>query len=211
MKYDVAIVGAGPAGYFCAYELITKKPDLKIVLIEKGLDIEHRRCPVLMHKMEKCPVNPKGYRECYPACSITNGFGGAGAYSDGKFNITTEFGGWLGEYMEKKELVDLIQYVDDINLAFGATLEITNPDTPITHEIEKRAMSVGLKLLKSKVRHLGTEENLKILTKIYYFLKDKVEMRFSTAVKDIVVEDNNIKGLDEIIHPCHYMSQFLLY
>ena len=146
-----------------------------------------------MHKIEKCPINTKGYRECYPTCSITNGFGGAGAYSDGKFNITTEFGGWLGNYMEKKELIDLITYVDDINLSFGATLEITNPDTPATHEIEKKAMAVGLKLLKSKVRHLGTEENLKILTKIYYFLKEKIDMKFTTMVKDIIVEDGQVK------------------
>ena len=121
MKYDVAIVGAGPAGYFCAYELITKNPKLNVILIDKGLDVEHRRCPVLMHKIEKCPANAKGFRECYPACSMTNGFGGAGAYSDGKFNITTEFGGWLQDYMDPDNLMDLIKYVDNVNISFGAT------------------------------------------------------------------------------------------
>ena len=94
MKYDVAIVGAGPSGYFCAYELVNKNPKLKVLLIDKGLSIEKRHCPVLEHKLTKCPRNIKGYQECFPACSITNGFGGAGAYSDGKFNITSEFGGW---------------------------------------------------------------------------------------------------------------------
>ncbi len=195
MKYDVIVVGAGPAGYFCAYELIKKDPTKKICLIDRGLDIRNRHCPVLEHKLGKCPVNAKGYRECYPACSITSGFGGAGAYSDGKFNITTEFGGWLQNYMDEDKLLELINYVDDINLGFGATHVITNPDTPKVKEIEKRAMSVGVKLLRSKVRHLGTEENLKILTKIFDYLDDKITMLFKTTVSDIIVENNEIKGV----------------
>ena len=195
MKYDVIIVGAGPSGYMCAYELATKRSDLKILLLDRGKNIYERKCPVLEHKLDKCPVNQKGYRECYPACSITSGFGGAGAYSDGKFNITTEFGGWLTDYMDPDELMNVINYVDDINLSFGATKVLTNPDTPKVREIEHRAMSVGVKLLRSKVRHLGTEENLKILSKIYEFLKDKVDMRFSTRVIDINIEDNKIQGV----------------
>lgn len=204
MEYDIAIVGAGPAGYFLAYEAIIKNPSLKIILVEKGPSIENRRCPVLMHKLEKCPINPKGYRECFPTCSITSGFGGAGAYSDGKFNITTEFGGRLTDYIDDDKLLELINYVDDINLSFGATKVITNPDTLKTKEIEKKAMSVGLKLLRSKVRHLGTEENLKILTRIYDFLKEKITFKFSTQVKDIIVENNVCKGIillnDEVIN-----------
>lgn len=195
MDYDVIIVGAGPSGYFCAYELIEKKPDLKILLIDKGRDILTRKCPILEHKIDKCPANKKGYRGCSPACSITNGFGGAGAYSDGKFNITTDFGGWLTDYLSKSELMDLINYVDDINLKFGATKVITDPDTPKVREIELRAMAAGLKLLKAKVRHLGTEENLKILTKISNYLSTKIEMKFGTEVKDIIVEDNSVKGV----------------
>ena len=195
MKYDVVIVGAGPSGYMCAYELATKKSDLKILLLDRGKNIYERKCPVLEHKLDKCPVNQKGYRECFPACSITSGFGGAGAYSDGKFNITTEFGGWLTDYMDPDELMNIINYVDDINLSFGATKVLTNPDTPKVREIEHRAMSVGVKLLRSKVRHLGTEENLKILSKIYEFLKDKVDMKFSTRVIDINVEDGRVNGV----------------
>ena len=195
MKYDVVIVGAGPSGYMCAYELATKKSDLKILLLDRGKNIYERKCPVLEHKLDKCPVNQKGYRECYPACSITSGFGGAGAYSDGKFNITTEFGGWLTDYMDPDDLMSIINYVDDINLSFGATKVLTNPDTPKVREIEHRAMSVGVKLLRSKVRHLGTEENLKILSKIYEFLKDKVDMKFSTRVIDINVEDGRVHGV----------------
>ena len=203
MNYDVIIVGAGPCGYFSAYELTAKNPNLKVLLIDKGNPIDKRRCPVLEHKLEKCPLNTKGYNECFPACSITNGFGGAGAYSDGKFNITTEFGGWLQEYMSNEELLDLINYVDAINIAHGATLTITNPETEKVHEIERKALSVGLKLLHSKVRHLGTEENLKILTRIYNDLKDKLDFKFGTTVKDIIVKDGEIKGVilsnDEII------------
>lgn len=195
MKYDVIIVGAGPSGYFSAYELITKNPSLKVLLVDKGPDIFHRNCPVLNHKLDKCPANLQGYRECYPACSITNGFGGAGAYSDGKFNITTEYGGWLQEYMGDEKLLELINYVDDINLSFGATTEITDPYNPRARDIEKRAMAAGIKLLHGKVRHLGTEENLKILTKISLFLADKIDMKFATAVEDIIVEDGTVKGV----------------
>ena len=194
-KYDVIIVGAGPAGYFCAYELTKKDPNKKILLIDKGRSIADRKCPVLLHKINKCPINKNGINECYPACSITNGFGGAGAYSDGKFNITTEFGGWLQDYMPHNELMALINYVDGINISFGATEVITDPHTAKVKEIELRAMSVGAKLLRSKVRHLGTEENLKILTKISNYLSDKVDMLFGRKVTEIVVEDKQIKGV----------------
>ena len=195
MKYDIIIVGAGPSGYMCAYELANKKPDLKILLLDRGKSIYERKCPVLEHKIDRCPINQKGYRSCYPACSITCGFGGAGAYSDGKFNITTEFGGWLTDYISPEELIDIINYVDQVNLSFGATKVLTNPDTPKVREIELRAMSVGVKLLRSQVRHLGTEENLKILSRIYDSMKDKVDMRFGVIVTDIVIEDKKVKGV----------------
>ena len=195
MKYDVCIVGAGPCGYFCAYELIDKDPSLKIILIDRGLDIRQRNCPVLSHKISKCPTNKEGKQECFPACSITSGFGGSGAYSDGKFNITTEFGGWLNDYISDEKLLELINYVDQINLNFGATNVITNPSTPKVREIEHRAMSVGVKLLRSKVRHLGTEENIKILTKISDHLSKKIDMKFREEVKDIIVEDGQVKGV----------------
>ena len=195
MKYDVIIVGAGPSGYMCAYELAAKKPELKILLLDRGKNIYERKCPILEHKLEKCPINQKGIRGCFPACSITSGFGGAGAYSDGKFNITTEFGGWLTDYISPENLLDIIHYVDDINLSFGATKVITNPETDKVREIEHRAMSVGVKLLRSQVRHLGTEENLKILSRIYDHLGKKIDMRFATRVSDIIVKDDRVEGV----------------
>jgi uncharacterized FAD-dependent dehydrogenase len=167
MKYDVIIVGAGPSGIFAAYELTLLKPDTKVLLIDKGHDIFHRNCPILEEKLVKCPppTKMKEYAGCLPACSITAGWGGAGAYSDGKFNLTTEFGGWMQDYLPASKVLELIEYVDRINLEHGATLTITDPTTPAVSNIERKAASAGLKLLKARVRHLGTEENLKILTK----------------------------------------------
>ena len=193
-NYDVVIVGAGPAGIFAAYELSKKNKDLKVALVDKGLDIYKRRCPILEHKIKKCPVI-KDHVGCMPACSITNGFGGAGAYSDGKFNITHEFGGWMTDYLSNGVLEDLISYVDEINLEHGATTDITDPTTDKVREIEKRGYAVGLKLLRAKVRHLGTEQNLEILKSIYEAMKDRVDYHFKTEVKDVIVEDNEVKGL----------------
>ena len=195
-KYDVIIVGSGPAGYFCAYELLEKKPGTKVLVIEKGVDIFNRKCPIIAGKIDKCPEDNKRHRTgCYPACCITSGFGGAGAFSDGKFNITSEFGGWLSDYISDEEVLNLIKYVDDINLKYGATTVITDPYNEKVRQIELKGMSVGLKLLRSKVRHLGTEENIRILGKIYNDLKDNVEFRFKTEVTDLIVENDQIKGV----------------
>jgi uncharacterized FAD-dependent dehydrogenase len=195
MKYDVVIVGAGPCGIFCAYELKQKNPNLSVLLVDKGHDIFKRKCPVLAHKIAKCPVNKEGVSGCFPSCSITNGFGGAGAYSDGKFNITSEFGGWMTDYLDDKTVIDLIKYVDDIQLNYGATKEITNPNTLEVREIERRAIGVGLKLLRSQVRHLGTEANQEILKKIFIELQTKIDMRFETEVTDVIVENEEVTGV----------------
>ena len=195
MKYDCIIVGAGVAGVYCAYEFMVKNPNAKVLMIEKGKNIYDRKCPVNEHKIDKCPLRKDGSSGCLPACSITNGFGGSGAFSDGKFNITTEYGGWLCDYLDPDIVLDLIKYVDEINLKFGAPKEITDPHTEEVFDIEKRAIAVGLKLLRSKVRHLGTENNLKIQAKIYEALKDKIEMLFATEVTDLVVEDDKVKGV----------------
>ncbi|MBO8155012.1 MAG: NAD(P)/FAD-dependent oxidoreductase [Bacillaceae bacterium] len=208
--YDVIIVGAGPAGIFASYELSEKSPEANILLIDKGHNIYKRRCPILEKKLTKCPpaAGKKEFAGCLPACSITNGFGGAGAYSDGKFNITSEFGGWMTDYLSNEEVMKLIHDVDQINLRHGAAETITDPLTPKVKEIERKAYSAGLKLLRAQVRHLGTEQNLTILQSIYETLNKRIDMRFMTEVKDLIVEDERVKGVtltkhDEPIYADH--------
>ena len=195
MKYDVILVGAGPMGIYAAYELMTINKKLKVLLIDKGRNIYNRKCPILEKRLEKCPVDKDGYIGCKPGCSMTTGFGGSGAYSDGKFNITSEFGGWMTDYLPEEEVIDLIKYVDNINLKHGAPDEITDPYTDEVFEIEKKGIAVGLKLLRSQVRHLGTEVNLKVLANIYEEMQPYVDYSFEIAVKDIIVEDNVVKGV----------------
>lgn len=200
-KYDVIVVGAGPAGIFTCYELTLKAPHLNVLLVDKGHDIYRRSCPILEEKIQFCPpaIGRKEFAGCLPACSITNGFGGAGAYSDGKFNITTEFGGWLTDYLPPSQVLDLIQYVDRINLEHGATTNITDPTTETVRRIEQQGYAAGLKLLRAEVRHLGTEQNLEILQSIFEYLKTRIDMMHKTEVADLVTvkEDGRhvVKGI----------------
>lgn len=194
-NYDVVVVGAYPAGIMACYELYLKQPELKVLLIDKGQDVMNRHCPIKEKKIKSCPIIKNNEPGCLPACSITAGFGGAGAYSDGKFNITSEFGGWLTDYLSTDEVEDIIQYVDNLYLKHGATKEITDPTTDKVKEIEHRGYAVGLKLLRAKVRHLGTEENLRIMTEMSTKLKEHIDMLFKTAVKEVLVEDNRAKGV----------------
>lgn len=213
-KYDVIVVGAGPAGIFACYELSLKSPQAKVLLIDKGNDIFHRTCPIKEGKIKFCPLpgGSKEYPGCLPACSITNGFGGAGAWSDGKFNITTEFGGWMTDYISPSKVVELIHYVDEINLIHGATNIITDPDTEIVKTIETRAYAAGLKLLRSKVRHLGTEQNIQILKSIFEYLSGKAEMLFGTEVTDIITEkqgkSSKVQGV-RVKGDREYLSDFV--
>ena len=195
-KYDVIVVGAGPAGTAACYELTLKNPNLKVLLIDKGHDIYSRHCPILDKRVKQCPTGAKNRPTgCYPACSITCGFGGAGAFSDGKFNITEEFGGWMTDYLDNDTVAELINYVDEINLKHGANSELTDPTTLKVKEIERRGYAAGLKLLRARVRHLGTEQNLKIQKSIYEYLKEKVDFRFRTLVSDVIVENGKVTGV----------------
>ncbi len=195
MKYDVIIVGAGPMGIYTAYEFMVKKPNAKVLLIDKGNDIYHRNCPILEKKIKQCPKDIYGKTGCKPACSMTSGFGGCGAFSDGKFNITSDFGGWMTDYLSTDEVISLIRYVDAIQLQYGAPKELTNPNTKEVFEIEKKAISVGLKLLRSEVRHLGTEINLTVLKNIFESMKGHIDYKFKCEVQDIIVKDNTVKGV----------------
>lgn len=183
--YDVAVIGAGPASIFAVYELITTKPDLKIIVFESGRDISSRVCPIGAGKTKKC-VN------CNP-CNIMRGFGGAGAFSDGKFNFTTQFGGWLNDYIDDDEVMKLIYYVDEINLKHGAPEIIFSTKGS---KLRQKALEYDLHLLDASVRHLGTENNLNVLRSIYSFLKDKVDFRFLTPVSSI---NSDGKGDNQLI------------
>jgi len=173
-KFDVAIIGGGPAGIFSAYELIKNNPHLKVILIEEGNDIYSRKCPIAKKKVSQCI-------HCNP-CDIMRGFGGAGAFSDGKYNFTTAFGGWLNEYLPDSEVLALIDYVDTINLKYGGPSEYFSTKNS---NIGKLALAHDLHLLDAKVRHLGTENNLLILKNIYEHLKAKLTLRFKTHVERV--------------------------
>lgn len=172
MKYDVIIIGAGPGGIFSAYELSHSNPDLKIAVFEYGNELTKRKCPIDGVKVTKC-VN------C-PTCSIMNGFGGAGAFSDGKYNITNEFGGTLHEYIGKNTALDLMHYVDEINLKYGG--EGTKLYSTANSEFKTKCLQNGLHLLDASVRHLGTDINYKVLGNLYEDLNDRVDFYFNTPV-----------------------------
>ena len=172
--YDVLIVGAGPGGIFSAYEL-SRNSDKRVCVLELGRPLEQRRCPIDGKKIKSCV-------KC-PVCSIMSGFGGAGAFSDGKYNITNQFGGTLYEHIGKDEAIALMQYVDEINVSHGGagTKLYSTADT----KIKRMCLENGLHLLDAQVRHLGTDINYVVLTNIYNELKDKVDFRFNTAVERV--------------------------
>lgn len=175
MKYDVIIVGAGPGGIFSAYELTKQAPKMNIAVFESGHPLEKRHCPIDGEKIKSC-VNCK-------SCSIMSGFGGAGAFSDGKYNITNNFGGTLHEHIGKKQALDLMKYVDEINMKFGG--EGTKLYTTANSKFKKLCIQNKLNLLDASVRHLGTDINFIVLENLYKELKDKVDFFFETPVKAI--------------------------
>ena len=176
-KVDAAIIGCGEAGIYAAYELTRLNPGIKVLVLEKGRDIYSRSCPIVAGKVKECI-------QCH-VCDTMCGFGGAGAFSDGKFNFTTAFGGWLTDFMPADEVMRLIGYVDEINVEHGATDQVYSTDTPQAKALEKRALGFDLHLLQAKVKHLGTENNLRILQNIYEDMKSRVEFRFNTPVEKI--------------------------
>lgn len=185
--YDVIIIGAGPSGIFCAYELIKDKPDLKILMIEKGRRIENRVCP---KRTTKTCVG------CKP-CSITTGFAGAGAFSDGKLSLSPDVGGNLPEILGYDKALELIHESDNIYLEFGADKNVYGIDKQKEiQDIRRKAITANLKLIECPIRHLGTEEGYKIYTRLQeHLLKQGVQIEFNTMVRDILIEDGCAVGI----------------
>ena len=179
-KYDVIIIGAGPGGIFSAYELVKKKPDLQVAVFEAGHALEKRNCPIDGEKIKSC-IHCK-------SCSIMSGFGGAGAFSDGKYNITNDFGGTLYEHVGRKQALDLMRYVDDINMRYGG--EGTRLYSTAGTKFKKICIQNKLKLLDASVRHLGTDINYIVLQNLYEDLSKVVDFYFDTPVDTIRVEND---------------------
>lgn len=183
MKYDVIIIGAGPGGIFAAYELLKDNSKLKIAMFEKGKSLDKRKCPIDGDKVKSCIG-------C-PTCSIMSGFGGAGAFSDGKYNITNDFGGTLYEHVGKEKALELMNYVDSINTSHGG--EKTKLYSTANTSFKKTCLQHKLQLLDASVRHLGTDINYIVLENIYNEIKDKMDIFFNTQVDDIEIEKEEYK------------------
>ena len=195
MHYDVIIVGAGPGGIFSAYELTLLKPELKIAIFEAGHALENRKCPIDGDKIKTCI-------KC-GCCSIMSGFGGAGAFSDGKYNITNDFGGTLHEYIGKEKALDLMNYVDKINMRFGG--EGTRLYSTTSTELKKECIQNDLHLLNASVRHLGTDVNYIVLKNIFDYLNEKVDFYFDSPVKKVLKTQNGYEIESNFsTHTCKY-------
>jgi uncharacterized FAD-dependent dehydrogenase len=185
LNYDVIIVGAGPAGIFSALE-ITEKTSLRILILEKGAYIDKRKCPA---------SRGLGCLNCEP-CNVLHGWGGAGAFSDGKLTLSTEVGGWLGNYVNDEELQKLIKYVDGIYTKFGAPNNLYGVDENRIEEIERNASLAGLKLIRQKVRHMGTEKCAETLRKMWAHLDKKLHVKTNTEVKGLIVKNKHVEGVE---------------
>ena len=179
MNYDVLIIGAGPGGIYSAYELTQRCPEKKVAVIEAGHALARRHCPIDGEKVKTC-IGCK-------TCSIMSGFGGAGAFSDGKYNITNDFGGTLFEYIGKRQALELMRYVDEINMRYGGAG--TKLYTTAGTQFKKACIQHDLHLLDASVRHLGTDINYVVLENLYNYLKNKVDFFFDTPVEKVEIVD----------------------
>jgi len=185
LKFDVVIVGAGPAGIFSALEL-SKDTDLSVLMLDKGPDINKRKCPA---------NRGLGCLNCDP-CSLLSGWGGAGAFSDGKLTLSTEVGGWLNEYCPKERLAKLVDHVDSVYLEFGAPHNLYGDDLDRIEEIERKASLAGLTLVPQRLRHMGTEKCAGTLRKMRKHLNDRVDVRTRTDVKGLLVKNDVVEGIE---------------
>ena len=187
-SYDVAIVGAGPAGIFAALELV-RQNDWDVLLVEKGFDMEKRKCPARGEHPVGCEIG------CKP-CSITCGWGGAGAYSDGKLTLSPDVGGWLTDYVGRAELEKLITYVDRLWVEYGAPERIHGTDHDKVEEIRQQAMQSGLRLVDVPIRHMGTDRCPLVLQAMRDDINGKVEVATRTVVQKILVDKGKVTGIE---------------
>jgi len=183
-KYDVIIVGGGPAGIFAALEL-SQSTNLSILLLEKGRDLHLRRCPII-GKNRSCPP-------CSP-CDLVSGWGGAGAFSDGKLTLSPQVGGQLEAYLGTEKAADLIHYVDNIYLKFGASNEVYGAGTEV-EQLKQKAKKVGLRLIPAPIRHMGTESCREVLRDMHKYLADRIESQTDTAAVSLIRQNGRIKGI----------------
>ena len=185
--YDVIIIGAGPGGIFSAYELMKMRPDLKVAVYEAGYPLSKRKCPIDGNKVKSC-IRCK-------TCAIMNGFGGAGAFSDGKYNITNDFGGTLYEHIGRQKALDLMRYVDKINVSHGGAG--TQMYSTAGSSFKKLCMQNKLTLLDASVRHLGTDINYVVLQNLYDEMKEHISFFFETPVKSVLPVDGGFRVVYE--------------
>jgi uncharacterized protein len=184
--YDVIIVGAGPAGIFAALELVSSS-DARILMVDQGAPLEKRKCKT-QREYGRC-------LRCEP-CAITSGWGGAGAFSDGKLTLTPAFGGFLNEFIDQDSVEKLIAEVDQVYLSYGASEKVFGTDLEAVKDMERRAAAAGLNLIPAKIRHLGTENCYRVLEKMHNVLTDRVDIMMQTTVSELItVRDGLVSGV----------------
>ena len=179
-NYDVVIIGGGIGGLMCAYRLVEKKPDMHVLILERGKALEDRSCPILTGKVKKCI-------KCKP-CAIMEGMAGAGAFSDGKYNITTEYGGWLPTVMDEKEVLNYIHQADDILVKYGADKEVYHPN----NELKALCLQYDLHMQQAEVKHLGTDANYTTMLNFIHSLDGKVEIETEAIVDDVDKDSHEV-------------------
>lgn len=171
--YDIAIIGGGIGGIMTAYRLIEKKPELKVLIVEKGHAIQRRNCPIVLGKVDKCV-------KC-ASCAIMEGMAGAGAFSDGKYVISTEYGGWLTDFLEPQTVIHYIEEADDVLVKFGATTDRFMPN----NDLKRLCLQHDLHMSQAQLKHLGTDSNFDTMRKLIEYLETKIDIATDTAALDV--------------------------